>query len=1836
MNIVVRIGTPIAMASIVIVMGLVSARIGILRWTLAWALVAGVLMGIIGLFAFDGLPTVSAQSDTTVPTISSVAITSDTGDDDSTFDDDGVYGIDDSIKVTVTFSENVTVTGAPQLELDIGGSGKATAYESVTTTNVVFSYTVEEGVSDDDGIAIGTNKLTLNGGSIKDAADNAANLSHDALSAQEDHQVDGVRPWVIRWYIIEMSQPNDEVFTIGDLIWTRLDWSETVSIRGNPQLTLDFDGTSKTSTYTDGWEGHFSEYTVVEGDSAPDGVAIPANAISLNGGSIKDRAGNDAVLTHSAVSADSLTADLIPADGIRPTITSIEIISDPGDDDTYAAGDAIIILATFSENLDVADLYDGHRKYQTTIELNIGGEARTAVYFDIQDTRLYLAYTVQAGDTDADGISIGANKMWNGPLRPSGTLYTLMDRPNPRRWGRGNPADVSHDAIADDSGHKVSGGALSPVTLSGNTRINYAENGTSIIPGEYTLPGSDNAITWSLSGDDSEDFSLAGSAATRRQLKFTSSPNYEAPTDADTDNRYDVTIRASDGTNTSTLQVTVFVTNVPYDADEVPFITGTPQVGETLTADISNITPPENHRSGPWYFWFRSDGVTDTQITADYSGDISEISISDYTLTDEDVGGSIKVKVNLYGGPLSNDFVSRMSEPTALVAARPNSSATGVPVISGTVQVGETLTASTSGIADADGLTNVSYSYQWIRNDGSTDTDIENATGASYAPVDADEGKTIKVKVSFTDDAGNDEALTSPATAEVDLATAQQGSDNTEATGRPSISGTAQVGETLTASTSGIADADGLTNVSYSYLWVANGRTSDSDIADATGTTTTLTVSDTYTVPVEDVGKTIKVKVSFTDDAGNEESLTSSETAEVTATWKAILTVGSGENSGTAFKGYSVFADGVGGLTPRQFLIGEEQYSVNLLLYSETTLSLGMSGNIGTGFVLHLGTTTFDLGDSSTRQGTNAYIHSWSDVDLDWSEADTVAVALLEAETEEASGNSPATGAPTISGTAQVEETLTSSTSGIADTDGLTNVSYSYQWIRNDGSSDTDIQDATGSSYTLVDADEGKTIKVKVSFTDDRGNDATLTSAATEAVEPAGTEPTDRPYGLTATVSVDDITLTWQEPDNFYGPDYHILRHRPEEGEPDPLVYVDFTGTDATTFTDTDVEPGVLYVYQVRATIDLFATLGEPSDPIEARVPERETSDTEQASNTPATGVPVISGTAQVEETLTASTSGIADADGLTNVSYSYQWIRNDGSTDTDIQDATGSTYSLVDADEGQTIKVKVSFTDDAGNEETLTSAATASAAARPNSPATGSLTVSGVLRVGQTLTVDLTSISDEDGMDTTLDISNGRVYTYNAISWSVNGEWTGRWSFVPTYPVRPTDAGKAVTAQWQFMDDRGTMENVVSAPTATIEATVPDPIQNLEVSTSDPGALNLIWEAPTWDILSFIYDGALGDGGSPITGYKVQWKEADDSWKIGADVSEETVAGTSHTITGLTGGVEYTVRVIAINGIGEGSASSEENSIPTGPPTISGTVQVGETLTADTSDISDSDGLTNVSFSYQWIRNDGTSDSDISSATSSAYTLVDSDEGKTIKVEVSFTDDAGNDETLTSVATAAVAARPNSPATGTPTISGTAQVGETLTASTSGISDADGLTNVSYSYQWIRNDGSTNTDIQDATGSTYSLVDADEGQTIKVRVSFSDDAGHDETLTSAATSEVAAAPSLLTVSLESSPASHHGTDAFTFQIRFSEEFKVSYRTLRDHAFTVDGGVVTKATRQVRGSNIGWTITVEPDSNAAVRIVVHATTDCDATGAICTADGRKLSNSLDFTVSGPS
>ena len=786
-----------------------------------------------------------------------------------------------------------------------------------------------------------------------------------------------------------------------------------------------------------------------------------------------------------------------------------------------------------------------------------------------------------------------------------------------------------------------------------------------------------------------------------------------------------------------------------------------------------------------------------------------------------------------------------------------NTPPTGAPTITGTARVGEVLEVDTSGIADADGLGNVQYEYQWLADD----TEIAGATGLTYTLTDSEESNTVKVQVFFTDDEGNSETLTSAATDAVDAR------PNSPATGAPTITGTAQVGQTLNAGTSGIADADGIANATFSYQWLAD----DTDITGAAGLTYTLTDSEE--------SKAITVQVSFTDDAGNDESLTSAATEAVSAA-----------------------------PTP----------------------------------------------------------------------------------------NSPATGAPTIGATAQVGETLTADTSGIADADGLSNVQYEYQWLADDA----EIAGATGSAYTLVDDDEGKAIKVRVSFTDDAGNHETLTSEATDAAAAAQT-------------------------------------------------------------------------------------------------------------NSPATGAPTISGTAQVGETLTADTSGIADADGLSNVQYEYQWIADDA----DISGATNATYTLAAEDEGKAIKVEVSFTDDADNEETLTSAGTdaAAAASTRNSPATGVPTISGTAQVGETLTADTSGIADADGME------NAAVAFY----WGTYDNATGQnllrmIDSEGTYTIEPRDVGMTIHVHVTFEDDRGNVESTKSAPTDTVKAAP-------TINSLATGAPTISGTAQVGETLTANTSGIADADGLSSVQYEYQWL-ADDT-----DISGATNA--TYTLTDSEESKAITVQVsftddadnketLTSAATDAVAAAPQTNSPATGAPTIAGTSQVGQTLTADTSGIADADGLANATFSYQWLADD----TEIAGATGLTYTLIDSEESKAITVQVSFTDDRGHQETLTSAATEAVSAAPtpNSPATGAPAIGGTAQVGETLTANTSGIADADGLSNVQYEYQWFADDA----EIAGATGLTYTLADADEGKAIKVEVSFTDDADNEESLTSAATAVVAAEPS--------------------------------------------------------------------------------------------------------------
>ena len=126
-------------------------------------------------------------------------------------------------------------------------------------------------------------------------------------------------------------------------------------------------------------------------------------------------------------------------------------------------------------------------------------------------------------------------------------------------------------------------------------------------------------------------------------------------------------------------------------------------------------------------------------------------------------------------------------------------------------------------------------------------------------------------------------------------------------------------------------------------------------------------------------------------------------------------------------------------------------------------------------------------------------------------------------------------------------------------------------------------------------------------------------------------------------------------------------------------------------------------------------------------------------------------------------------------------------------------------------------------------------------------------------------------------------------------------------------------------------------AETATNTIAVPGTPVNIGVSPGSSSTLDISWQAPAFD------------GGSSITGYTVQWKAASGDWTVPSDVSEAATTGTSHTITGLTNGTTYAVRVFATNSIGDGVPSAESMVTQQTPQQPLGSRDIGRIILTST-----------------------------------------------------------------------------------------------------------------------------------------------------------------------------------------------------------------------------------------------------------------------------------------------
>ena len=683
-------------------------------------------------------------------------------------------------------------------------------------------------------------------------------------------------------------------------------------------------------------------------------------------------------------------------------------------------------------------------------------------------------------------------------------------------------------------------------------------------------------------------------------------------------------------------------------------------------------------------------------------------------------------------------------------------------------------------------------------------------------------------------------------------------------------------------------------------------------------------------------------------------------------------------------------------------------------------------------------------------------------------------------------------GPPTISGTTRVGETLTVDTSGVTDPDGLDNPEYTYQWVRFDGSLASDIAGATGATYVLTAEDQGKTIRVRVSFTDNGGYAETRSSAATPEVPAVLTVEVQRVPDSHNGSGTFDVRVLFSEPVSVSHRTLQEHSFEVSNGTVEATRRVN--GRD--DLREITVQPytnaAVVLVLPPTADCTIEGAVctgdGRPlSSRLEITVPG-------SPANSPAQGSPTIRGASEVGQILTVDTSSIADEDGLTGATFSYQWVLFNGNAYTDIQGATDSTYILVSDDEGKAFKVRVSFTDDAGYKESVTSALFGSE--RPYglnaSESDGAVVLTWRLPAGWTHGSTFQILRNRPELGETAPLVYVRYTESGANTYTDTDVEPG---VLYVYRVKGVDPFGYTHEASEPVEIRTTESTPVENRPATGDPTISGTVQVGETLSADTSG---IADAEGLDNAVFSYQWLADDAEIQDATDSTYVLDTDDEGKaIKVRVSFTDDAGNDETLTSAP-----TAQVAA-----------SSNHPATGPPTIRGQARVGATLRASLSALDDADGLSGATFTYQWLADDA----DTQDATNSTYVLDAYDEGKTIRVRVSFTDDAGNDETLTSAPTAQVAASSNHPATGPPTIRGQARVGATLRASLSALDDADGLSGATFTYQWLADDA----EIRDATDSTYGLDADDAGKTIRVRVIFTDGAGNEETLTSTATSVV-------------------------------------------------------------------------------------------------------------------
>ena len=347
------------------------------------------------------------------------------------------------------------------------------------------------------------------------------------------------------------------------------------------------------------------------------------------------------------------------------------------------------------------------------------------------------------------------------------------------------------------------------------------------------------------------------------------------------------------------------------------------------------------------------------------------------------------------------------------------------------------------------------------------------------------------------------------------------------------------------------------------------------------------------------------------------------------------------------------------------------------------------------------------------------------------------------------------------------------------------------------------------------------------------------------------------------------------------------------------------------------------------------------------------------------------------------------------------------------------NTFHPGDVESGYLLRVIVTFTDDDGQLRSIISDAVANEVVGINDDPVGPVitpsnpTVGTMLQAGQ--------LSDGDGMEEVIEDAT------IAWTWQHNqGDGSDAWTDVATGPdpyflVTPAQSGRQIRVVVTYTDDGGTNETATSDPTEVVPG-------DLAPNAAPTGSLTLSTSGPTEGV-AITADASSVDDADGLGAFSWTWEWSPDgtsSWQAvdGADGSTFTPV-TELVGTYLRATVTYTdgagwVEAVSSAIVGPVAEATAPNAEPTGEIVLAGAAQVGLALTADTSTLSDPDGLGELGF--QWERSlNALAWNPIAGATEPTYTPDPALVGQLIRVAITYVDGKGTTETVTSSPTPAV-----------------------------------------------------------------------------------------------------------------------------------------------------------------------------------------------------------------------